>query len=61
MLITITNCSFQLKPNQLGVMAVPFKISPIRQKTLKFEVEVITDGVYHKLNSSITLKVRLVT
>ena len=56
-IVKLTNKSFQLKPKELQMVQVHVKTSPTAQELLAFEVEVSSDGVHHKLNSSVELKV----
>ena len=56
-IVKLTNKSFQLKPKELQMVQVHVKTSPTAQELLAFEVEVSSDGVHQKLNSSVELKV----
>ena len=46
-----------MKPKELEVVTVPLKTSPVAQEPLQFQVEVVSDEVHHKLNSSVELNV----
>ena len=46
-----------MKPKQLSVVPFPVKTSAASQEPLEFQVEVVSDDVHLKLNSSVELKV----